>query len=222
MPRKGIRYEQVATACTDLEKSQRLSVRAIQARTGGSMTTVLKHYRRWQRERSGQGGEETTISDRLRHALLGELEEVAAQSRQAVQQELQEAQQQIARVRKEAEVKQQRLTRQLQLVQHQKGSLERKVLDAEQRASVAERQLRSTQDRLSITKKSLHEEQRKRRSNEAALRQIQDLKLATENQPRVQEQKTPPLEEPLDSSQPKKATASKKRGKKVQQGLFDF
>ncbi len=223
MPRKGISYEQVAKACTDLEKSQRLSVRAIQARTGGSMTTVLKHYRRWQRERSGQGGVETTISDRLRHALLSELEEAAAQSRQVVQHELLEAQHQIDRAKKEAETTQQRLTQQLQLAQQQKRLLERKILDAEQRAAVAERQLHSTQARFNTTKKSLQEEQRKRRSNEAALRQIQDLKLASRNQTRVQKQKTQALEEPpLDSPEPQKAAATKKRGKKVQQSLFDF
>jgi len=223
MPRKGISYEQVAKTCTDLEQSQRLSVRAIQARTGGSMTTVLKHYRRWQRERSGQQGVETVISDRLRHALLSELEEAAAQSRQTVQQKLQEAQQQVLAIRKESDSKQRRLTQQLQQARQQKCLLERKKDAAELRASVAEKQLRSAQALLNDQKKAIQEKQRKRRSSERALLQIQAPKPASENRSLEQEQKTSPVEKPLqDSLQQKKMSTSKKRSKKVQQSLFDF
>ena len=223
MARKGISYEQVAKACTELEKSQRLSVRAIQAKTGGSMTTVLKHYRSWQRERSGQQGVETTISDRLRHALLSELEETAAHSRQVVQQELQEVKQQIIEIKKGADSKHRRLAAQLQQVRQQKSLLEVKTRDAEQRTAALDKQLRRAQARIILQKKNLHDEQRKRRSSEMALQQTQDLKLASENQTLEQGQPVGPTAEPLqDSQQPKKANSSKKRGIKAQQSLFDF
>jgi len=223
MARKGISYEQVAKACTELEKSQRLSVRAIQTKTGGSMTTVLKHYRRWQRERLGQQGVETTISDRLRHALLSELEETAAQSRQAVQQELQKVQQQIVEVKKKADSNQRRLAAQLQQVCQQKSLLERKTRDAEQLAAAAEKQLRSAQARIIIQEKALHEERRKRRASEAALGQMQSLHQASEarlpKQEQLPESQDQPPQEPLPQ---KKVATNKKQGKKVQQSLFDF
>lgn len=223
MPRKGISYDQVAKACTDLEKSQRLSVRAIQARTGGSMTTVLKHYRRWQRERSGQQGVEVTISDRLRHALLSELEEAATQTRQSVQQEFQEVQMDIIKVKKEADSRQRRLSEQLHQAQQQNSLLLRKTRDAEQRATMTERKLRVAQARLNQQKKSLLVEQNRRRSSEAALEQIHDRKLASGNRPSEQERQTRTMEKPLqDSLQPKKTEVTKKRGKKIQQSLFDF
>ncbi len=205
MPRKGISYEQVAKACTELEKFQCLSVRAIQAETGGSMTTVLKHYRRWQRESSGQKGVETVISDRLRHALLSELDETAVQSRQAVQQELKEAQQRIENTRKEADSKHRRLIQQVQQARRQQTLLEYKKNDAEQRASVAESQLRSAHALLSNRMKSIQEEPRKPRPHETALQQIQDLKRTLENKPLEQEPHARPVEEPLqDSPQQKK------------------
>ncbi|APG26791.1 hypothetical protein A7E78_02325 [Syntrophotalea acetylenivorans] len=223
MPRKGIRYEQVAEACAVLEKSQQLSVRAIQARTGGSMTTVLKHYRRWQRERSGQAGVETTISDRLRHALLSELEEAAAQARHAGQKEIKEAQQQIDQLKKETEKKQLRFAQQFQIAQQQKRLLEKKLLDAEQRAATAEKQLRSAQDRLNTAQKSLQRERRKQLLKGTILQKAQDLKPVGEDPTPGQEQKDQVLEEsPKISTAQKKAPATKKPKKKVQQSLFDF
>ncbi|MCD4688550.1 MAG: hypothetical protein K8R55_04345, partial [Desulfuromonadaceae bacterium] len=69
---------------------------------------------------------------------------------------------------------------------------------------------------------SLQEEQRKRRSSETALQQIQDLKPTSENKPIEQEPHTLPEEEPLQDSQKQQVRTTKKRGKKVQQSLFDF
>jgi len=223
MPRKGISYEQVAKACIELEKNQQLSVRAIQARTGGSMTTVLKHYRLWQRQRSGQQGVETVISDRLRHALLSELEEAAAQSRLTIQKKLQEAQQQVVEIRKESNSKQRRLTQQLQQTRQQKYLLERKKNAAELRASMAEKQLRRAQALLNNQQKAYQKEQRKERSGETALPQIQAPKTASENQSLEQEQQTRSVEKPLQDSPQKKTTSTRKKtAKKVQQSLFDF
>ncbi len=222
MPRKGIRYEQVAEACAELEKSQQLSVRAIQARTGGSMTTVLKHYRRWQRERSGQEGIETTISDRLRHALLSELEEAAAQARHAGQKEIKEARQQIARLKNEAENNLSRWAQQLQLAQQQKRLLERKLRDAEQRAESAEKQLRSTQNRLSATQKSLQKDWNKQLHEEKMPGKPQTPKPAEEDPTIIEEQKKQTPEKPAEMAPEPKKTAAKKRKNKNQQSLFDF
>jgi DNA repair exonuclease SbcCD ATPase subunit len=82
MARKGISYQQVAEVCENLKSDgQRISVRAIHAHTGGSLSTVLKHYRTWQEEKSGgqfKGG----ISRQLQKALLSELEQTAARARE--------------------------------------------------------------------------------------------------------------------------------------------
>lgn len=81
MARKGISYQQVSEVCENLKSGgQRISVRAIHAHTGGSLSTVLKHYRTWQEEESGgrfTGG----ISRQLQKALLAELEQTAARAR---------------------------------------------------------------------------------------------------------------------------------------------
>jgi hypothetical protein len=82
MARKGISYQQVAAVCENLKSAgQRLSVRAIHAHTGGSLSTVLKHYRTWQEEKSG-GQFKGEISRQLQKALLAELEQTAARARE--------------------------------------------------------------------------------------------------------------------------------------------
>ncbi len=171
MPRKGISYEQVARACNDLQKTERLSVRAIQARTGGSMTTVLKHYRRWQRERSGQQ-DTPAISERLRNALLSELEDAAARSRQAMQQQLQKAQQRAAAWQAEAEQKQRLLAQQRKRANQRQSQRVRQIRDTEQRAAAAEGRLRTVQARLNAQETALSREQHLRRSSEKALHQM--------------------------------------------------
>lgn len=223
MPRKGISYEQVAKACTDLEKSQSLSVRAIQARTGGSMTTVLKHYRRWQRERSGSQDAQPAISERLRNALLNELEEAAAQSRQGAQRQLQEAQQKLAKLQTAGEAKQRLLTQRLQRADQQLKHQGRRLRDAEQQAAAAEQGLRSARTRLGEQQAALRKEQQLRRIKEQGLQQMQALKEAAEERLLEQEQRLRALEEQLQDPQPaKKAAPPKKKGKKNQQSLFDF
>lgn len=222
MPRKGISYEQVANACNDLQKTQRLSVRAIQARTGGSMTTVLKHYRRWQRERSGEHGVEQDISERLRHALLSELEEAATRSRQAMQSQLQTSQRQLVTVQAKADQARQQLARQqkqAELLHRQYGQRQRVT---EQRAVAAERELRSLRACLVNRQLALNRERRLRRASEAALQEMQILKQAAEARLSAQEQKLRALEEQAPDPQQQKPAPQKKQGKKVQQSLFDF
>jgi len=74
MPRNGILYEQVTEAIAALHQNRKkVTVRAIQALTGGSMSTVLKHYQRWQGEQLGQDADHPGISDQLLEALQREL-----------------------------------------------------------------------------------------------------------------------------------------------------
>jgi uncharacterized protein involved in exopolysaccharide biosynthesis len=99
MARKGITFTQVAEVCKALETcGERISVRAIHARTGGSMTTVLKHYRRWKNHEQDTG---PAISRRLQQALLAELRQAAAGGREASReeflQEVRELQERLAK-----------------------------------------------------------------------------------------------------------------------------
>jgi chromosome segregation ATPase len=81
MARKGILYEQVIDAISALQTNkQKVTVRAIHAVTGGSMSTVLKHYRRWQSEQLGQTSDATEISPQLTEALHNELRNYARRS----------------------------------------------------------------------------------------------------------------------------------------------
>lgn len=78
MARKGILYEQVADAIKALQANhQKITVRAIHAVTGGSMSTVLKHYRRWQSEQLGHRDETPDISPQLMEALRSEMQNYA-------------------------------------------------------------------------------------------------------------------------------------------------
>lgn len=78
MARKGILYEQVTDAIRALQSDHhKVTVRAIHAVTGGSMSTVLKHYRRWQSEQLGHTADSTEISPQLAEALHTELHNYA-------------------------------------------------------------------------------------------------------------------------------------------------
>jgi len=84
MARKGISYQQVAEVCENLKSDgQRISVRAIHAHTGGSLSTVLKHYRTWQEEQESGGQFKVGISRQLQKALLAELEQTAVRARES-------------------------------------------------------------------------------------------------------------------------------------------
>lgn len=222
MPRKGISYEQVANACNDLQKTERLSVRAIQARTGGSMTTVLKHYRRWQRERSGEQGVEQVISERLRHALLSELEEAATRSRQSMREQLQTSQQQLVAVQAKADQARQRLAKQKEQAEllHRQYAQRQRV--TELRAVTAERELRSLRACLVNRQLALNRERRLRQQIEVDLQEMQNLKQAAEARLAKQEQILRSQEELPQDPQQQKPAPQKKQGKKVQQSLFDF
>ncbi|MEZ4599469.1 MAG: DNA-binding protein [Syntrophotaleaceae bacterium] len=83
MARKGITFAQVAEVCKSLQEAgEPISVRTIQASTGGSMTTVLKHYRLWKEGEGHEPAAGLTISRRLQQALLAELRQTAAKARE--------------------------------------------------------------------------------------------------------------------------------------------
>ena len=78
MARKGILYEQIIDAIGALQTNkQKVTVRAIHAVTGGSMSTVLKHYRRWQSEQLGHPSDVAEISPQLTEALQNEMRNYA-------------------------------------------------------------------------------------------------------------------------------------------------
>lgn len=80
MPRKGITFAQVDEACQELLRDgRRLTVRAVQQRTGGSMSTVLKHLQRWQHGRpEAAQTDRGDFSPQLRKALQREILERTA------------------------------------------------------------------------------------------------------------------------------------------------
>jgi septal ring factor EnvC (AmiA/AmiB activator) len=90
MPRKGITFARVDEACQELLKAgQRLTVRAVQQRTGGSMSTVLKHLQRWQHGRpEAPQPDRGDFSPQLRKALQREIQERTAILQQPWQERL--------------------------------------------------------------------------------------------------------------------------------------
>jgi chromosome segregation ATPase len=90
MPRKGITLARVAEVCQELLKDgQRLTVRAVQHRTGGSMSTVLKHLQCWQHGRpEASQADHGEFSPQLRKALQREILEKTATLQQQWQERL--------------------------------------------------------------------------------------------------------------------------------------
>lgn len=96
MARRGILYEQVVEAITALQaESRKITVRAIHAQTGGSMSTVLKHYRRWQYEQSEGASDSPEISHRLAEALRDEFQRHARRAVQAMEKRVQAGNEQL-------------------------------------------------------------------------------------------------------------------------------
>ncbi len=149
MARKGISYQQVAEVCENLKSGgQRISVRAIHAHTGGSLSTVLKHYRTWLEEESGgrfKGG----ISRQLQKALLAELEQAAARARECHAARLAKAEAQAA-----------------------EGQT--RLATAERRISDLESQLDRTEAALRQARSELAELENRQAKAEAALREQEE------------------------------------------------
>ena len=84
--RGAINFEQVKRAADKLQlDDQKVSVRAIQSITGGSMTTVLELLRQWQQQQSAvfPVGTEENLSEKLRAAISSEIFENVSRCRAA-------------------------------------------------------------------------------------------------------------------------------------------
>jgi predicted nucleic acid-binding Zn-ribbon protein len=150
MARKGILYEQVTAAIIALQKKkQKVTVRAIHACTGGSMSTVLKHYRRWQGEQLGQPVDNPDFSPALMEALRNELHNHARRALLAMESRLtacDEKRQQAESARDEALA---RLADSETAQQNHAGEEARKLASLEE-------QLRRTLQEKARTESALH------------------------------------------------------------------
>src|SRR5664279_3367778 len=94
--RGTINFEQVKEAADKLKsEGQKVSVRAIQSITGGSMTTVLELLRQWQQRQQTvvlPGGTEE-ISEKLRSAIGSEISENVSRCRAAMEAQVKAAEQ---------------------------------------------------------------------------------------------------------------------------------
>ena len=164
--RGTINFEQVKQAADKLQsEGQKVSVRAVQSITGGSMTTVLELLRQWQQRQQSAvfpSGMEETLSEKLRAAISSEISENVSRCRAAMEAQVKAAEQRAQetgdllkdaetregelRVTIEADKKEiTSLATQLKMTESKVGELESKIeelrkvlLEAEKRAAVAE------------------------------------------------------------------------------------
>lgn len=154
MARKGILYEQVAEAVAALQAEQRnVTVRAIHARTGGSMSTVLKHYRRWQYEQAGAPADLPDISPRLAETLREEMRNHARRSIQAMENRLRDGEEQLKRADEDLRSLTRELARareQISRLTDHVGELEQRLREADERAVNAETLLQELQQQDTV------------------------------------------------------------------------
>lgn len=82
MPKEGVTYRQVEEVCDLLAaENRRITVRAILAETGGSSSTVLKHFQHWQQRQAAKGKDLEGYSDPFRKALATEIARHVAAAR---------------------------------------------------------------------------------------------------------------------------------------------
>ena len=164
--RGTVNFEQVKRVADKLQQDgQKVSVRAVQRITGGSMTTVLELLRQWQQRQQTavlSSATEENLSEALRAAISSEIAENVSRCRAAMEAQIQLAEQRAQEtgdLLKDAEIREQELlatidadkkeitalATQLKMTESKVGELEAKVeelrkvlLEAEKRAAVAE------------------------------------------------------------------------------------
>jgi chromosome segregation ATPase len=204
MARKGILYEQVAAAIETLQaKNRKITVRAIHAVTGGSMSTVLKHYRRWQSERLGHRDEAPDISPQLTQALREELQNYARQALLSMEarlkryaQKLKEAESCRDRAlekitllesarhqsREYLETETDALRKQLHKALQSKDNLLAKLHESQERRIFAEQRLAETEARVTSLSQLLEETRERLRQAESDARRLEiEVEKANEN-----------------------------------------
>ena len=143
MAREGVNFEKVAGICDALQaEGRKISVRAIQAESGGSMSTVLEHYRCWQERQAVLQDKEEKLSDQFKSALLAEISLHIEATRAGMIARLKEAE---ARARegeellREAEGRAEELRAVIKEGEQARGVLEKQLAAAEEKAAAGEK-----------------------------------------------------------------------------------
>jgi len=161
--RGTVNFEQVKQAAEKLQsEGQKVSVRAVQSLTGGSMTTVMELLRQWQQSAVLPVGTEENLSETLRAAISSEISGNVSRCRAAMEAQVEAAEQRAQEtgdLLKDAENREEELratldadkkeittlTTQLKMTETKVRELEVKIeelrkdlLEAEKRAAVAE------------------------------------------------------------------------------------
>ncbi len=249
MARKGILYEQVIDAIGALQTNkQKVTVRAIHALTGGSMSTVLKHYRRWQSEQLGHPSDVAEISPQLTEALHNEMRNYARRALLAMEDRLstnsgklkeiesayKEAQRYITDLEKTLQQMEQssspkvaELEVQLQLALQSKKQTEEQLHQLRQHAAFVENHLAEVDTRLQMALQELAVAKEQICKSEKRIgdleQQIIEADMRTRNA-EVQLQELLPQEKtrsPRNNTSPPKTPATKSAAEE-QQEAFEF
>ena len=157
MSKNGITYQQVAEACQALlGENQKLTLRAIVAKTGGSPNTVLQHWKQWQREQDDitMTALDEELSPSIRQAVLAECARKVSAIKVHYANKISEAEQQwrdLQALTQEIEQQKQQLESNLYEIQgqlmEQKAHLslyDQRLAEANQRAEDREKQYQAT------------------------------------------------------------------------------
>ena len=146
--RGTVNFEQVKRVADKLQQDgQKVSVRAVQRITGGSMTTVLELLRQWQQRQQTavlSSATEENLSEALRAAISSEIAENVSRCRAAMEAQIQLAEQRAQEtgdLLKDAEIREQELlatidadkkeitalATQLKMTESKAGELEAKI-----------------------------------------------------------------------------------------------
>lgn len=249
MARKGILYEQVIDAIGALQTNkQKVTVRAIHAVTGGSMSTVLKHYRRWQSEQLGHPSDATEISPQLTEALHNEMRNYARRVLLAMETRLstnngklkeiesayKEAQRYITDLEKALQQTEQsssnkiaELEEKLRLALQSKTQTEEQLHQLRQHALLTENRLAEVDTRLQMASQELAMAQEQLRKSAERIgdleQQINEADMRAQNaEARLQDLLPQAKSRPQRDNTPPLKTPATKPATKEQQEAFEF
>jgi hypothetical protein len=105
MPRVGVEYEEVAAVASRLRASGVADVkpRMVLAETGGSMSTIHKHLKRWNGENPRAAAPPPELPQTLQRALQTEFQRAQDEARADLQERLATAQQEAEDLARESD-----------------------------------------------------------------------------------------------------------------------
>lgn len=166
MARSPISYEEVAQACERLQgDGQRPSVRRLQVELGGgSNSTLLAHFQRWQEARRTQEAAEAhddLLSAPLRTALVEEIRKRQADARAELERQLADteeianaAQENLAAAEKRIDELMATLEQERQEADARQRTLEQELAAARARAEDAEQKAAEAQERADVERRN--------------------------------------------------------------------